>query len=85
MKYSALIASALLWASCSSGPATEETKKAETGAPSAIAAAKTTDPVCGMEKDASWTDHVVNGTDTTWFCSAHCKDVYSAAPDKYKK
>lgn len=85
MKYLSLVASLILWASCSSNHATDETKKTGAGEPSKIATAKVADPVCEMEKEASWTDYVVNGTDTTWFCSPHCKDVYSAAPEKYKK
>lgn len=36
------------------------------------------DPTCGMERDASWTEYTVNGTDTTWFCSETCKEVYDA-------
>lgn len=42
------------------------------------------DPVCKMEKTADWTEHVVKDTDTTWFCSPHCKEAYVANPDKYK-
>jgi YHS domain-containing protein len=37
------------------------------------------DPICKMERDSSWTDYVVNAPgDSTWFCSATCKDAYVA-------
>jgi len=85
MKYLPLIASLAILASCSSNKATEENTQTQTEEPAKLATAKTIDPVCEMEKDTNWTDYVVNGTDTTWFCSAHCKDVYTAAPEKYKK
>ncbi len=42
------------------------------------------DPVCNMAKGDNWTEFVVAGTDTTWFCSPHCKEAYEANPDKYK-
>ena len=70
-------------AACS--PNTEENKQPKAEVPEKIAGAKHMDPVCEMERDASWTDYAVSGADTTWFCSVHCKDVYTAAPEKYKK
>ena len=47
------------------------------------AAAK--DPVCGMDKDNTWTEYSVTGTDTTWFCSPHCKETFAKNPEKYSK
>lgn len=54
----------------------------------AIATTETTpagpkDPVCEMEKDATWTEYSASGKDTTWFCSANCKKAYEANPAKY--
>lgn len=43
------------------------------------------DPVCEMEKDSTWTEYSVSGTDTTWFCSETCKTTYEGNPAKYKK
>lgn len=62
---------------------TEEATPSSTGsAPLAMAKA---DPVCGMEKDSTWTDHVVADGDTTWFCSETCKSAYVGNPKKYMK
>ncbi|KAA5534857.1 hypothetical protein F0919_09650 [Taibaiella lutea] len=61
--------------------ATEEATSTET-----TTAAKIKDPVCGMEMEGEhWTEMNVTGTDTTWFCSPHCKDQYTKDPGKYKK
>ncbi|MCB0699967.1 MAG: hypothetical protein KDC11_08960 [Chitinophagaceae bacterium] len=43
------------------------------------------DPVCDMVKGDDWTEYSVNGTDTVWFCSTHCKEAYDANPEKYAK
>lgn len=43
------------------------------------------DPVCGMDYDKTWTEFTVNNADTTWFCSPHCKETYTANPAKYNK
>lgn len=43
------------------------------------------DPVCDMVKGDDWTEYSVNGTDTVWFCSSHCKEAYDANPEKYNK
>ncbi len=42
------------------------------------------DPVCGMTVDPSATPHrfEANG-DTTYFCSAHCREKFAADPAKY--
>ncbi len=61
----------------------ETTNTTATDNPAAASMAQA-DPVCKMERTADWTEHVVNGTDTTWFCSPHCKEAYVANPDKYK-
>lgn len=60
--------------------ATETTEATEVADPNAK-----TDPVCQMVKDDTWTEYSVNGTDTTWFCSATCKEAYDANPAKYAK
>jgi len=41
------------------------------------------DPVCGMEYDGTWTESVEHNGHTINFCSATCKDAFSANPDKY--
>lgn len=43
----------------------------------------TTDPVCGMERDAAWTDLTVHNGDTIKFCSEGCKMAFEARPEKY--
>lgn len=42
------------------------------------------DPVCGMEKDSTWTDYTMYKGDTVWFCSPSEKDAFVANPEKYK-
>jgi P-type Cu+ transporter len=45
---------------------------------------KVTDPVCGMTVDpATAKHHSVHGSETVYFCSAHCKKKFEAAPDRY--
>jgi YHS domain-containing protein len=45
-----------------------------------------TDPVCGMaEGDIAYTDFSVYQSDTTWFCSPHCKESFDKDPAKYVK
>ena len=63
---------------------TEEKPAAETTTQQPKTAA-VTDPVCGMEKDNTWTEYSVTGTDTTWFCSPHCKETFAKNPEKYSK
>ena len=41
-----------------------------------------TDPICGMERTAEWTEYTANGNDTVWFCSATCKETYAARQGK---
>jgi YHS domain-containing protein len=54
--------------------------------PAVTASAKIKDPVCGMEMEGEkFTEFTTSGTDTTWFCSPHCKDQYMKNPEKYKK
>ena len=90
-KYSLYIAFALAFASCNvkvstdenaHDAATEQTANTET----VTASAKIKDPVCGMEMEGEhWTEMSVNGSDTTWFCSPHCKEQYTKSPEKYQK
>jgi len=91
-KYSFLIAAGiLLLSACNASVKHEdpnEETKAGTETPQATApkTAKAVDPVCSMEKeDDSWTEFTVTGTDTTWFCSPHCKETFDKAPEKYLK
>ena len=54
--------------------------------PAAAADAKgPLDPVCNMPKGDDWTEYSVVGSDTTWFCSPHCKETFDADPAKYAK
>lgn len=46
-------------------------------------AAGAIDPVCKMEKTAEWTEYSVSNSDTTWFCSPHCKESFAKNPEKY--
>lgn len=44
------------------------------------------DPVCGMpEGSIAYTDFSVYQSDTTWFCSPHCKKEFDKDPAKYVK
>lgn len=46
-------------------------------------AAMTTDPVCGMAVDTtSVFRHDADGRNW-WFCSAHCRDEFTAAPERF--
>lgn len=83
MKYLSLIAVAALMASCAGNTENESKETADMPVSEEIKITKNMDPVCKMERDTSWTDYAVKGTDTTWFCSIHCKDVYSANPEKH--
>lgn len=62
-----------------------EEKPAATTATEQPKTAAALDPVCGMEKDNTWTEYSVTGTDTTWFCSPHCKETFAKNPEKYNK
>ncbi len=80
-KYSFLAAVILFAASCTGKSETtdkaETEDKTETTTITETKAAVVKDPVCGMEKDNTWTEYSVNGTDTTWFCSPHCKETFA--------
>ncbi len=85
-----IIAASFLFAACGesvkNNADTTDTTATTQEAPAAenkVAAAK--DPVCGMDKDSTWTEFSVAGTDTTWFCSPHCKETFDKNPGKYKK
>lgn len=64
----------LTLASCGSTSSTEDTTTAKTAI---------TDPVCKMPKNDDWTEYSLNGSDTVWFCSPHCKETYDKDPAKY--
>jgi YHS domain-containing protein len=89
-KYSLYLLAVVAMASCNVKVSTnddtkgmEETTQEGT---STTAAAKIKDPVCGMEMDGEhWTEMAVTGTDTTWFCSPHCKEQYTKDPGKYQQ
>lgn len=94
-KYSLLVAMAVSMMACQNktdATGTEKTAQ-ETKATTApatttgvTATAKIKDPVCGMEMEGEhFTEFTTSGTDTTWFCSPHCKDQYMKNPEKYKK
>ncbi|MFT4062973.1 MAG: YHS domain-containing protein [Edaphocola sp.] len=88
-KICTILAATLMFAACgnsSTKAANEATTPAQEAAQPESNAAATSgakDPVCGMEKDAGWTDFSVNNTDTTWFCSPHCKETFDKDPAKY--
>lgn len=42
------------------------------------------DPVCGMEKDSTWTDYTMYKGDTVWFCAESEKTAFLANPAKYE-
>jgi YHS domain-containing protein len=69
---------------------THTPKSTTTATPMAAASAndkkgKITDPVCGMEKDSTWTDNTVYKGDTVWFCSAREKQAFLDNPKRYVK
>lgn len=43
-----------------------------------------TDPICKMVKDETWDLYTVHHTDTVWFCSATCQEMFGKNPDKYE-
>lgn len=85
-KLSFLSAVVLLFAaSCNMKASTTDDKSKEDPAAEQPKTAAVTDPVCNMEKDNTWTEYSVTGTDTTWFCSPRCKETYAKNPEKYNK
>lgn len=87
-KYSLIIMAAFSLAACNMNANTDKKTEAETEAVAQSdkgekTLAKKTDPVCGMEKDNTWTEFSVNNSDTTWFCSPHCKESFDKDPAKY--
>ncbi|HEY9178854.1 MAG TPA: hypothetical protein VIN07_14250 [Flavipsychrobacter sp.] len=88
-KYLIAIAAVAFMASCGSENTAEESTTEEASTESTEQAAADpnakVDPVCEMEKDDTWTEYSVNGTDTVWFCSSTCKEAYDANPAKYAK
>lgn len=47
------------------------------------AAAKATDPVCGMTVDTATAKTAVHAGQTYYFCSESCRSKFEAAPQKY--
>lgn len=92
-KYIIALAAVAFMASCGSENNTESatteeatTEAAATTEPAEVADPNAKiDPVCQMVKDDTWTEYSVSGTDTTWFCSATCKEAFDANPAKYAK
>lgn len=89
-KLSFLSAIVLLFAASCNMKASTNDNKSETEPAAATTAQQpkttaVTDPVCNMEKDNTWTEYSVTGTDTTWFCSPHCKETFAKNPEKYNK
>lgn len=89
-KLSILSAAVLLFtASCNMKVSTTDDKSETEPATETTAqqpkTAAVKDPVCGMDKDDAWTEYSVNNTDTTWFCSPHCKETFAKNPEKYNK
>ena len=82
MKYLILIAAAAFCVSCGSNNETShEGHQHETEA--TVATNSIIDPVCKMEKGDNWTEYSLNGADTVWFCSPHCKESYDKDPAKF--
>jgi putative ABC transport system ATP-binding protein len=48
-------------------------------------AAMATDPVCRMAVEAGASLSIEQAGDTWWFCSAHCRDEFAAAPDRFRE
>lgn len=75
----------VLFTACGNEAATESENETEAHETTMVDPNAEIDPVCEMEKDDTWTEYSVNGTDTTWFCSEVCKGAYNAHPEKYNK
>jgi putative ABC transport system ATP-binding protein len=45
--------------------------------------AMTTDPVCGMAVETGDNHHYQHDGHTWWFCSAHCRDKFTAQPRRF--
>lgn len=86
-KLMTILAVAAIFTACNSAPEQNTTNQAEPPATeneiSEPVAVGPVDPVCKMQKDATWTEYSVQGTDTTWFCSEHCKEAFQKDPSKY--
>jgi putative ABC transport system ATP-binding protein len=46
-------------------------------------AAMATDPVCGMAVETGHGPHRQHQGRTWWFCSTHCRDEFTATPDRF--
>lgn len=64
--------------------ATAKTAAQEPTAQAVSNGKKVIDPVCGMEKDSTWTDYTVYKGDTVWFCAESEKTAFLANPAKYE-
>jgi putative ABC transport system ATP-binding protein len=45
--------------------------------------AMATDPVCGMPIETTSSHHTEHAGRTWWFCSAHCRDEFTAEPHRF--
>lgn len=87
-KISFLAVATLLFAASCNVTVKSNEDKTETTSAEQVTANKTKaekDPVCDMEKGNDWTEYTVTGSDTTWFCSPHCKETFAKNPEKYIK
>jgi len=87
-KLSFIIVAAIAFASCNvsvENKDNKETKETATSEPQSTEPkiAGKIDPFCGMTKDDTWTEFSVSNSDTTWFCSPHCKESFDKDPAKY--
>ncbi|OJU76909.1 MAG: hypothetical protein BGO09_13000 [Bacteroidetes bacterium 47-18] len=71
-----LLASGILLALASCNSGTEQATPEN-------ATAKVLDPVCKMEKDASWTEYTETHGQIFYFCSPVCKEQFDKDPHKY--
>ena len=74
----------LVFAACDNNTTTEEKQETTTEEVAATPSGDI-DPVCEMEKDASWTNYQVYENDTVWFCSETCMTAFAGNPTKYMK
>ncbi len=51
--------------------------------PAPVGSDNLVDPVCGMAVTAQSLYHLVHAVHPIYFCSAHCRDKFAAAPQKY--
>lgn len=89
MKYILVLASSIVLWSCGNGEHKHDHKNDHNhtghthGDKKELKDYKTHDPVCGMERDSTWTHYSVYKTDTVMFCAEMCKKGFDLNPDKY--